>query len=103
MLDLKKVLETIEQIQEEIKGLSLEQACRRLGGYSFDGELFDYDYPIDQNYYLVGTIVNDNGKAVLDEKSFIEIWTAEFENNRFQSQVLAMTRSEIEQQVERLK
>lgn len=102
MLDLKKVLETLEQIQEKIKGLSFEQSARCLAGYNYDGQLFDYDYPIDETYFLVGTITNDHDKPCMFDNSFYEIWTEETGNNRFASQVLAMTRKEIEQQIKRL-
>lgn len=102
MIDFNKILKTIEQIEKEIKGLSFEQAAKSLAGYNYDGQLFDYDYPIDDTYFLVGTIVNDHDKPVMYKNSFYEIWTEETGNNRFASQILAMTEEEIRQQVKRL-
>lgn len=102
MLDFEKVLATIQRIKEKSAGLTFEQTAHALSGYNCDGELFDYDYGIDDRFYLVGTVYNDNGKPYFCEyKSYYEIWTTE--EGRFPYQVLSMTEKELKEQVNRLK
>lgn len=98
----EQVLDTIESVRKEIQGMSFDDAAHQLGGYNYDGTLFDYDYGIDGNRYLVGTILNENGKAYMNQDSnFYEIW--ESPSEMFATQILAMTENEIREQVDRLK
>lgn len=98
----KKLLKEIKAIRKEIKGLTFEQAGKRLGGYNYDGELFDYDWGIDDGLYLVGTIHDKNGKPYMDkDSSFYEVWDSG--NGTFGEQVLSMTENEVIEQLDRLK
>lgn len=91
----------INEIRETIKGMSFDKAANRLGGYNCDGELFDYDYPIDSEIYLVGTIYNKGGKPIMDDDALLyEIWHASDMLNA--RQILSMTEQEIAEQVDRL-
>ena len=97
----KKLLKEIENIREEIKGMTFDQAGKTLGGYNCDGELFDYDWGIDTNLYLVGTVFNKDGMAYMDtDSSFYEVW--ETTSGTFGEQVLSMTEDEVREQLERL-
>lgn len=91
----------ISEVRDKINGMTFDQAANALGGYNCDGELFDYDYPIDDGYYFVGTIHNQDGKAYMDtDDSFYDVWYAtDMLNAR---QVLAMTKQEILEQIDRL-
>ena len=98
----KKLLKEIKAIRKEIKGLTFEQAGKRLGGYNYDGELFDYDWGIDDGLYLVGTVYNKKGKAFMDkDHSFYEVWDSH--SGTFGEQILSMTESEVIEQLDRLK
>ena len=91
----------INEIRETIKGMSFDKAANRLGGYNCDGELFDYDYPIDSEIYLVGTVENKDGQPEMDkESSLYEVWHASDMLNA--RQILSMTEQEIAEQVDRL-
>ena len=97
----KKLLKEIKAIRKEIKGLTFEQAAKKLGGYNCDGELFDYDWGIDTCLYLVGTIHNKKGKAYMDkDSSFYEVWDTD--TGTFGEQVLSMTEDEVIEQLDRL-
>lgn len=96
MIDFVKVLATINEIRDMINGLDFDQAGKKLAGYNCDGTLFDYDYPIDETYYIVGTIDNNNGKPVINDYCLYVVWDKH-------EQVLSMTESEIKEQIERLK
>ena len=99
---IKKLFKEIKAIRKEIKGLTFEQAGKRLGGYNYDGELFDYDWGIDDGLYLVGTIHDKNGKPYMDkDSSFYEVWDSG--NGTFGEQVLSMTENEVIEQLDRLK
>ena len=104
MVDFKQVLNAIEQIRKEIKGMTFEQAGKWLGGYNYDGTLFDYDWGIDStSAYLVGTILNKKGKPYMPtDNNFYEVWDTPDEKS-FAEQVLAMTEDELREQVKRLK
>ena len=101
--DFERVLHAINQVRKEIKGMTFEQAGKCLGGYNCDGELFDYDWGIDDyDGYIVGTILNKNGKPYMNKDSnFYEVW--QMGDNCFGTQVLSMTENEIREQVDRLK
>ena len=103
MVEFKQILNAIEQIRKEIKDKSFDQAGKWLGGYNYDGTLFDYDWGIDStDLYLVGTILNKKGKPYMDkDKVFYEVWDSS--KGTFGEQVLSMTEEEIREQVERLK
>ena len=97
-----KTLDKINEIRESIKDLTFEQAAQKLGGYNYDEDLFDYDYNIDDSRYLVGTILNDNGKPYMPEyNNFYEVW--ETPSDCFATELFAMTEREIQEQVDRLK
>lgn len=95
------LLDAIEQVRADVKGLTFEQAIQKLDGFNVCDELFDYQWDIDGNRYIIGTIENNNGKASMDaENSFYELW--EMSPGCFSEQALAMTENEIREQVERL-
>lgn len=98
-----KTIKEINKIRKEIKGMTFEQAAYHLGGYNCDGTLFDYDRGIrDFDGYLVGTVLNKNGKAYMNKDSnFYEVWQET--TLGFSEQVLAMTEQEIREQIDRLK
>lgn len=95
------MLDGIDKVQNSIKDMTFEQAKKELGGYNCDGELFDYDWDIDGERYMVGTILNDRGKPKMSyDDNFYELW--EHESDCFETQTLSMTEKEIREQVERL-
>lgn len=97
----KKLLKEIKAIRKEIKGMTFEQARKQLCGYNCDGELFDYDWEIDSELNIVGTIYNKDGKAYMDkDSSFYEVWDSE--SGTFGEQVLSMTENEVREQLDRL-
>lgn len=97
----EQILDAIEQVRADIKGLTFKQAIQKLDGYNVCDELFDYQWDIDGNRYIIGTIENNGGKAIMDaETTFYELW--ETSPGCFTEQSLAMTENEIREQVERL-
>lgn len=92
----------ISKVRDKINGMTFDQAANALGGYNYDEDLFDYDYGIDDSRYLVGTILNDNGKPYMPEyNNFYEVW--ENKSDCFATELFAMTEREIQEQVDRLK
>lgn len=95
---LKKIKDTIENIQKEINGLSFVDAGKKLGGFNADNELFDFNYGLDNEYYINGTIYNKNGKAFIDlENSYFDIYREDSPKN-----VLKITYNEITEQLKRV-
>lgn len=97
----EKAQNAINEIRDKIKGLTFDQASKELGGFNYDGELFDYNWTIDGEHYLVGTIYNKGGKPIMDDDALLyEIW---YETDMLNArQVLSMTEFEIKEQIERL-
>ena len=91
----------INEIREKIKGLTFSQAKKELDGFNDVGEYFDYNWTIDGEHYLVGTIYNKGGKPIMDDNALLyEIW---YETDMLNArQVLSMTEKEIAEQVDRL-
>lgn len=91
----------INEIREKIKNMTFDQARKELDGFNNDGELFDYNWGLDSEYYLVGTIHNKDDKPVMDnDDSLYEIW---YETSMLDSrQIISMTENEIKEQVDRL-
>ncbi len=97
----EKIQNAINEIREKIKGLTFNQAKNELNGFNDNGELFDYNWTIDGEHYLVGTIYDKGGKPIMDDDALLyEIW---YETDMLNArQVLSMTEFEIKEQIERL-
>lgn len=97
----EKAQNAINEIREKIKGLTFNQAKNELNGFNDVGEYFDYNWTIDGEHYLVGTIYNKGGKPIMDDDALLyEIW---YETDMLNArQVLSMTEFEIKEQIERL-
>lgn len=97
----EKAQNAINEIREKIKGLTFDQASKELDGFNYDGELFDYNWGIDSEYYLVGTIHNkDNQPTMDDDSTLYEIWFCT--SMLDERQIISMTEKEIAEQVDRL-
>lgn len=96
MIDFDLLLKTIHSTRETINGLSFDDACFTLNGFNKDETLFDYETILDDNYSMIGTVENENGKPVINDYCLYEVWDKG-------EQVLAITENEIKEQIERLK
>lgn len=93
-------LDTINLVRQRIENLNFNQALDRLVGFNNDGTLFDYNLPINESLYIVGTIENDNGFPKMSDTCLYEVWQ---ESSMLESrQVISMTEDEIKQQIDRL-
>lgn len=90
-------LEKIQYAKEQIKGLTFEQAFELLDGHNKDNNLFDFylDEITNIQDYLIGTVDNKNGMAVIEDTVLWEYWDGNEE-------IWEMTEEEIKEQVERL-
>lgn len=101
-----KALDAINKIKQTIDGKSYDEAAKILAGYNEDGELFDYDFPIDEEYYLVGTIykTTDNKPYMPIESMYYECWKAtDGVGGMIDAvEIFEMSEAEIKQQIERI-
>lgn len=92
-----QALKAIQQAKEKINGLSFEQAFVLLNGHNKDDDLFDFyiDEITQMQDYLIGTVCNKNGNALISDTVLWEYWDGDYE-------IWAMTEEEIKEQKERL-
>ena len=90
-------LDKIQSAKELIKDLTFEQAFELLDGHNKDDDLFDFyiDEITQMQDYLIGTVCNKNGMAVIEDTVLWEYWDGDTE-------IWAMTEEEIKEQKERL-
>lgn len=62
IIPYREVYNDIQEVKAMIRGLSFEDACKKLYGFNEDGELFDYNYGDFE-----GTVINDNGLAKISD------------------------------------
>lgn len=96
-INFKAVLCELENIESYIADCDFETACKMLNGYNNYGDLFDFAWEKDGADFIA-TIHNHDGKPVIEEDSFIEL----YENYNDDLPVLELSRDEIREQVERL-
>lgn len=96
-INFKAVLHELENIESYIADCDFETACKMLNGYNNYGDLFDFAWEKDGADFIA-TIHNHDGKPVIEEDSFIEL----YENYNDDLPVLELSRDEIREQVERL-
>ena len=97
MIDFVAILEELDKIKKYIADCDFETACKMLKGFNNDGDLFDFNWADSKNRVdLIITIHNHQGKPVLEDGSFIEIYADDGG-----CPTLSLSKEEIEEQVER--
>lgn len=67
MKNYKLAYESIQKVKELIRDLSFEDAAKKLAGYNYDDELFDFDFG-----NITGTVWNNHGMALSDNYDVID-------------------------------
>ena len=75
MKNYKLAYENIQKVKELIRDLSFEDAAKKLAGYNYDDELFDFDFG-----NITGTIWNNHGMALLDNNPNYDVIDSDWEN-----------------------
>lgn len=98
MIDFVAILDELSKIEKYVADSDFETACKMLNGYNNDGDLFDFNWGCG-GLDLIVTIHNHQGKPVIENTSFIEIYTNDNDDGY---PVLSLCRDEIQEQIERL-
>lgn len=86
MKDYKLAMESIQNVKKLIKGMSFDDAYKKLHGFNLDGDVFDYDYG-----NITGTVYNDYGVAKISANCIYEIWDEERDcEPRIESEILEL-------------
>ena len=95
MIMWKEIEKELKKVENYIQDCSFETACKMLKGWNNDGTLFDFSWATDK-VDIIATVNNHDGKPVIEDGSFIEIYDGD------ELPSAEMSRAEIQEQIERL-